>query len=430
MRTLTLPAIILTALTVAACGGDSTPPPTEPAPTIASGVFKDSNVSGLTYVSGSQTGVTGADGSFTFEEGKPATFYVGNVKIGEAIGASVVTPINLVTYASSNSPQVLNIVRFLMMLDFDADATNGIQISSAVQTNATTWAQIDFRNIDKDDNGNPVPLFQDRISNLVTAVSVLDGRTASLPDAATAQAHIESTFGCIYAGVYQGTFTGGVQGTVGFQVDANRRVNVIAYSQGFVVPPYTNNYITLTGNNATHPSFFAITGSYLPAFTSGRLDVDDIDIDADTTELETTYNGLFSTPDVLAGSWQNNVNGTQGGFTANRVSGSDPTTIYRFSTRYVSTTGNVDIGLFSFDIDDATPTSNVTGTAYSVVSGVQSTLSGTLNTLTNTLTATTTNGISITATGVIPGSGALAGGTWSGVGSSGNLTSGSGCRLN
>ncbi|MEW8431145.1 MAG: hypothetical protein G8D61_15610, partial [gamma proteobacterium symbiont of Ctena orbiculata] len=70
-------------------GGSSTP-------TTATGVFKDNNVSGLTFTSGEQSGTTGSDGGFTFEVGQLVSFNLGNVTLGSATGMSVITPIDLV----------------------------------------------------------------------------------------------------------------------------------------------------------------------------------------------------------------------------------------------------------------------------------------------------------------------------------------------
>ena len=114
------------ATALSACGGGGGGSNT------ATGIFKDSNVGGMTYTSGSITGVTGADGSFTYERGQPVTFSLGGVVIGTADGKEVVTPVDLVASGSSTSPEVLNIVRFFIMLDSDADPSNGISISPEV----------------------------------------------------------------------------------------------------------------------------------------------------------------------------------------------------------------------------------------------------------------------------------------------------------
>ena len=104
-----------------ACGGGGGGGGGSTSPTTATGVFKDNNVSGVTYTSGAQSGTTGSDGSFTYEVGQLVSFNLGNVTLGSASGNSVITPIDLVAGGSSSSTEVLNLVRFLLMLDTDGD---------------------------------------------------------------------------------------------------------------------------------------------------------------------------------------------------------------------------------------------------------------------------------------------------------------------
>ncbi len=104
---------VVSLLGLAACGGGGG---SGGSVTTASGVFKDSNVSGMSYTSGGQIGTTGTDGSFTYEVGQAVTFSIGGVTIGSTTGQSVVTPVDLIPDGSSSTLQVLNIVRFLLML--------------------------------------------------------------------------------------------------------------------------------------------------------------------------------------------------------------------------------------------------------------------------------------------------------------------------
>jgi len=420
MHKLSLPSVALMALALSACQNSDEPQATT-SPTTATGVFKDHNVSGATYVSGRQTGITGTNGSFTYEAGNTVTFSVGGVTLGTANGGAVVTPVDLVTNASANSPQVRNIVRFLMMLDSDADPGNGIQISSAVRTLANSWGQVDFNSANLDTEPG--------LASIIAQVASVNPSTPSLPNNQTAQAHIESTLFCINAGAYIGTFTGSEQGRFGFRVDAlNNQVNVIS----FRTLPVSATPITLTGDKNINPAFFAITPSYLKAFVSGRLDIDDLNSNADVTEIETTYTGRFPTArsvnegdfssiDSVNGSWSNNIAGTLGTFSGSRIGGASNTP-YRFATNYTANSGPADAGLYTFDING----SNVTGVAYSVVNNTQENLSGTLTG--TSLVVNTTSGITITAT-LDTSAGTIANGRWNGAGASGTFT-GNGCRLN
>lgn len=110
-------------------GGDSTPAYYTPAattpapvasPETATGIFTDGPVSGLNYISGNQSGITGADGTFTYEVGQKVRFYSGDVIIGEASGKAVITPVDLAKdidpAADATHQCAINIVRFLMSI--------------------------------------------------------------------------------------------------------------------------------------------------------------------------------------------------------------------------------------------------------------------------------------------------------------------------
>ncbi len=72
------------------------------------------------------------------------TFSVGDIVIGEARGADVVTPLDLVSGATDeNDTQVTNIIRFLQSLDDDGDLANGITIAEGVH-NSLTGQSLDF----------------------------------------------------------------------------------------------------------------------------------------------------------------------------------------------------------------------------------------------------------------------------------------------
>ncbi len=420
MHKLSLPAVIMM-LTLSACNSSDNNSNQAAAPTIASGIFKDNFVSGLTYVSGSQTGVTGANGSFTYEEGNTVTFSLGGVTLGTAMGGIVVTPIDLISNASSDSPQVKNIVRFLVMLDSDATPGNGIQISTAVRTIAANWGQVDFRSVD---------LASD-LASITSDVASADARTPTLLSTADAQTHIESTLQCIYAGAYKGTYSGDDQGTFGLLVDAGTNVasgkNEV---EGFAYSTIASKYFPFTGDETINTDHAPISPDYIRSFVSGRLDVDDVDNDLDVSEVEITYTGNFSTPDSVSGQWSRNAGPTplpniEGVFNGSRIGGAS-NALYRFTGKYVSSNPNLntnDAGIYSFDIDNS---NNVTGVAYSVVNDVQATLSGTLTG--TALAVTTANNVTIAAT-LNTSTGTIASGTWNDSGNSGTFT-GSGCRLN
>ena len=168
-----------------------------PAGAMMTGVFRSDTVVGLGYVSGTHSGLTDNSGTFTYEQGQAITFSVGGVTIGAVPTAkTLVTPLDLVAQGTGTSNRVLNVVRFLMMLDQDGNANNGIQISAAVTAAAASWAPVDFDSADLPTTLGP----------LVQQASAAEGVSHVLPDAVTAQAHLRTAFYCTHAGTYAGTF--------------------------------------------------------------------------------------------------------------------------------------------------------------------------------------------------------------------------------
>src|ERR1700722_3475956 len=168
-----------------------------PAGTALTGVFRGETVMGLGYVSGTHSGLTDTSGAFTYEEGQGITFSVGAVSVGALTTAkALVTPVDLVAQGTGPSNHVLNVVRFLLMLDQDANPNNGIQISAAVTAAAASWAPVDFDTADLPTTLGP----------LIQQASSADGVSHVLPDAATAQALLRAAYFCTLAGNYSGTF--------------------------------------------------------------------------------------------------------------------------------------------------------------------------------------------------------------------------------
>jgi len=381
-----LPAVVCGLL--AACGGgdddDGTtpPPPPPPAAQTANGVFKDANVSGLGYTSGGQTGLTSASGGFTYEVGQQITFRVGAVTLGSVAGKALITPMDLVTNGTTSTVAVQNVVRFLMMLDADGDATNGIAISDNVRTRAGQWTQVDFTTADL-----PAAL-----ATIRADAQSADGGTHVLPDAATAQAHFERTLRCARAGAFRGTYSGDDTGTFGALVLASNN-NIL----GLVYSTVEDEFMSLVGQGG-------ISSDQSANFVIGIV------------QGGARFNGSFSSPNALSGTW---VNGTDdGNFTGTRIGGT-ANAVYRFTGAYAGD----DAGLFSIDIDG---NNAVTGVAYSVIDDELINITGTLNG--TTLSVSAPNGTS--ATGQLNTTTGQLTGTWmNNTGGDGNF-GGDGCRLN
>lgn len=158
--------------------------------TVKEGVFLDSAVQGISYVSGNQSGVTDANGTFLYDEGASVRFSIGGILLGESSSQGVITPIDLVDGATdATDTTVTNIAQFLQTLDSDGDANNGITIPANIAT-AAEGQTLDFTATDFDS----------------TAASVLSdiGVSASLVSESTAQTHLQGTL----AGVALGDTSG------------------------------------------------------------------------------------------------------------------------------------------------------------------------------------------------------------------------------
>ncbi len=129
-------ALILT-FVLSGCGGSSgsSSVETEPdSPDLSEGVFLDSAVEGLQFRLGDELRLTDEDGTFQYPEGERVQFFIGDIELGSAVGAAILTPLDLVPGAvDETDPVVINLIRFLQTLDDDGDPANGITIASAVR---------------------------------------------------------------------------------------------------------------------------------------------------------------------------------------------------------------------------------------------------------------------------------------------------------
>ena len=154
---------------------------------IASGRFIDSAVEGLHYLSGNQSGLTDANGTFQID-GTSVQFSIGDIVFGEGIAKSIMTPIDLVPGATDEAdPRVINIIRVLLSLDDDGDPSNGIQIRQELRE-AAVGKSIDF---------SQTPSSFENDGNVLSIVSELTALTGagkrSLFPILDAQAHLRNT---------------------------------------------------------------------------------------------------------------------------------------------------------------------------------------------------------------------------------------------
>ena len=354
---------------------------------VNNGVFKDSNVSGLAYESGGQKGITDLKGGFKFEEGADVSFNIGGVSLGSGKGKSVMTPLDLVDGGQLMTPEVINKVRFLMMLDKDNMPSNGIEISAKVQEKAKSWILVDFAAV-----GFPT---QD-VNRIVTEASVADAVVHELPAADAATAHLKTTLLCANAGAYVGSYAGTGEGNIALTVNPiTGEVNGSSYN--------STNQVSVEIKNTTALDY-DMDLEFIGSEDSGKV-----------------FSGKLNSTEEISGSWENsNDEADKGTFLADRLGGVS-NAVYRYTVAYIGS----DKGLITLDVDSA---NKVTGTIYSVSTKKESAIkTGSL--LDNTLTAKTVDGTNIN--GDLDADTLSLSGVWSNVSAleAGTYTGG-GCRLN
>jgi hypothetical protein len=276
-----------------------TPPPAPPAPpangSTNTGVFRDANVKGVDYTSGTLSGITGADGRFQYQAGSQVTFKVGAVTLGSFQGQPFITPLHLPTVAVNVGDQIDNRIRFLQMLDLDGNPENGIDISDNVRARAQTWTQVDF---------TVAPTGLAAALDFIRADAVsADGGSHTLPTADAARDHFARTVRCTYSGIYRGTYSGSDTGIFAIVSYATGRMRGLGFStvdrEGFLLEKTSDLLLSFT------PDFVAGTGSNGASFS-----------------------GEYASPNEIRGNWSNG--GDTGTFVGGRSGGSD-TAVYRIA---------------------------------------------------------------------------------------------------
>ena len=116
---------------------------------IGDGQLIDGPVQGVSYVSGSLSGITGSGGEFQYEVDNSIRFFIGDIALGEATpGKAIITPLDLVPGGTLETPAVINIARLLQSLD-SVPGDGRISVpgnlrSAAVQSNENVAASIRF----------------------------------------------------------------------------------------------------------------------------------------------------------------------------------------------------------------------------------------------------------------------------------------------
>ncbi len=92
-------------------------------------------MAGLNYQGNSTAAsLTDAQGQFSYADGETIRFAIGELDLGAAVGAQVLTPLSITEGASSAEDQrVTNMLVLLQSLDADGDLNNGIQITDRIR---------------------------------------------------------------------------------------------------------------------------------------------------------------------------------------------------------------------------------------------------------------------------------------------------------
>jgi len=134
--------------------------------TTGTAYYEDSAIAGADYSCGAQSGVTGSDGSFTFEVGQGCEFKVGDIVLRGVSADELKNGARIVE-------NTLPVAQFLQSIDVDGDPSNGINITSKVKT-ALKNAKI---------NHVPTGDLANVVNMLKNSVEGFDGQYVSTQDA-------------------------------------------------------------------------------------------------------------------------------------------------------------------------------------------------------------------------------------------------------
>lgn len=157
---------------------DSSSSDSDDEPAARTGTFIDSAVAGLDY-QGSETQAARTDeqGQFRYRPNESISFAVGELTLGSAVGAEVLTPLSITEGADSAEDQrVVNKLILLQSIDADGDLNNGIQISDAIREEVSLNAAV----IDFD---QPAPAFRSSLEPVLQALEEAGAFTDTDPRA-------------------------------------------------------------------------------------------------------------------------------------------------------------------------------------------------------------------------------------------------------
>jgi len=314
---------------------------TRPVLGTAMGCFIDSPA-GISYISGGLNGVTDSQGYFEYQlvNGEPQLidFSFNGVEIGNALGKAIITPLDLSSPSSIDdlsSPSsiddlyVINISRFLIMLDSDGDPSNGIEASQTLIDGISqfSWGVLDFTSNDFE--------FSPEIINIVADINSIDTQNHSLPTIQVAQAHLRSSLSCLSSGVYAGEFDGEDHGHYVMLLQ-HKRTDPFVFGDNELREGVTSALIY----SRDQDRLIGVVPQQGLAFNSDNSFIVGQAVNG------TQFSGnLVDFSRIEDGGWSNQVEGGSGTFSGNKLAG-DSSAIYRLAGAYGDDT--------PFDISDDT----------------------------------------------------------------------------
>jgi len=101
---------------------------------LQTGVYLDSRVEGLRYVTATQSGYTDANGAYKFMPGETVQFYLYGTALNNTKASLVLTPADA---TDADLDYTVNLLRFLQTVDTDNDASNGITLPTVDASDAS-----------------------------------------------------------------------------------------------------------------------------------------------------------------------------------------------------------------------------------------------------------------------------------------------------
>jgi len=173
-RSVTILSLGVAAAIVSGCGGSAASNGGDNSNSSNTGIgyYIDSAVSGISYTCGSKSGVTGEDGSFTFEKGQSCTFKLGDITLRSVDADNLVDKVKIVE-------DRVEVAQLLQTLDADGNPDNGITIPATVVEKM------------KEHNITVLPDTEAKLEAVFAAVSDAEGYQGEVKTAQQATDHLK-----------------------------------------------------------------------------------------------------------------------------------------------------------------------------------------------------------------------------------------------